>query len=127
MKKTILIALIITINILSTSCSKNDENTNLYQGNWSGNLNGDIVGTWSGNVSSSGKLNGKVITTQSSPDHDFILVGQINDNGNLIATMKNIKYNISLDCIGSFQNTLFNGTWIFNGAGMEGTWNGTKE
>lgn len=130
MKKIILIALIISINILSTSCSKNDGEINPYKGNWSGNLIGDpysFNGTWSGVISSSGKFKGKIITTQSSPDHDFVFVGQVNENGNLIGTMKNTKYNISLDCIGNFQNTLCNGTWIFEGAAMAGEWDGTKE
>jgi hypothetical protein len=127
MKKIILIALIISTNILSTSCSKSDEDANLYQGNWSGNLNGDIVGTWSGNVSSGGNFNGKVITTQSSPEHDFALIGKVSENGNLVATMKNTTYNIDINFNGNFQNNLCSGTWIFNGAGMEGTWNGTKQ
>lgn len=127
MKKTILIALIISITILSTSCSKSDEDTNSYQGKWSGNLNGDIVGTWNGDISSSGNFNGKVITTQSSPEHDFVLTGQVNENGNLVATMKNTTFNININFIGNFQNTLCNGTWVFNGAGMQGTWDGNKE
>jgi len=127
MKKIILIALIISITILSTSCSKSDEDTNSCQGKWSGNLNGDIVGTWNGDISSSGNFNGKVITTQSSPEHDFVLTGQVNENGNLVATMKNTTFNININFIGNFQNTLCNGTWVFNGAGMQGTWDGNKE
>lgn len=127
MKKMILIALIISINILSTSCSKSDEDTNPYQGNWTGNLNGDIVGTWNGNVSSSGNFNGTVIPNSTTSDHNFILSGHVNESGNLVATMKNTIYNINIDFIGNFQNILCNGTWIFNGAGMEGTWDGTKE
>jgi hypothetical protein len=126
MKKIILIAFIILINIFSTSCSKNDEDTNPYQGTWSGNLNGDIVGTWSGNVSSSGSFNGTVIPNSTTSDHNFMLSGHVSESGNLVATMKNTTYNISIDFIGNFQNNLCTGTWIFNGAGMEGTWNGTK-
>jgi hypothetical protein len=126
MKKIILLALIISITILSTSCSKSDEDTNPYQGNWSGNLNGDIVGTWSGNVSSSGNFNGTVIPNSTTSDHNYVLSGRVNNNGDLVATMKNTTYNINIDFIGNFQNNLCNGTWIFNGAGMEGTWNGTK-
>ena len=127
MKKTLLIALIISINIISTSCSKNDDNINSYKGNWSGNLNGDIVGTWSGNISSSGNFTGNVIPNSTTSDHNFTLSGQVNESGNLVATMKNTTYNITINFIGNFQNTLCNGTWIFNGAGMQGTWNGTKQ
>jgi len=50
----------------------------------------------------------------------------VNESGNLVATMKNTTYNINIDFIGNFQNNLCNGTWIFNGAGMVGAWNGTK-
>lgn len=128
-KKIILIALIVSINILSTSCSKSDENTNPYQGNWSGNLIGDTYsfnGTWSGKISPTGNFSGKVITTQSSPKHDFIIAGQVNENGTFIGTMKNTNFNITLDCNGNFQNNTCNGNWEFNGAGMDGTWNGTK-
>jgi hypothetical protein len=127
MKKILLIILILTVNILSTSCSKNNDESNPYQGNWSGNLNGDIVGTWSGNVSSSGNFNGNVIPNSTTPDHNFVLSGQVNESGNLVATMKNTTYNINIDFIGTFQNNLCNGTWIFNGAGMQGTWSGTKK
>ena len=126
MKKIILIGLIMGINILSTSCSKSDEGTNPYQGIWSGNLNGDINGTWSGNVTSYGNFNGNVIPNSTTSDHNFILSGRVNESGNLVAKMKNTTYNINIDFIGNFQNNLCNGTWIYNGAGMEGTWNGTK-
>jgi hypothetical protein len=129
MKKIILITYITTTYILCLSCSKDNNTSNPYQGNWSGNLIGEpysYSGTWSGKISSSGNFSGKVITTQSSPNHDLIIAGQVNENGTFIGTMKNTNYNITLDCNGIFQNNTCNGNWIFNGAGMEGTWNGTK-
>ena len=127
MKKILLIALVITANIISISCSNNNDEPNPYQGNWSGNINGDIAGTWCENVSSRGNFNGTVIPYSTTPDHNFVLSGHVNGNGSLVATMKNTTYNITINFVGTFQNNQSNGTWIFNGAGMQGTWNGTKE
>ena len=131
MKKSLILLnlfLLLSASITGISCSKSDDDAqNPYQGNWRGNLTGDIEGTWTAKVSSNGNFAGKVITPQSSPDHDFVLAGQVSANGNLVATMKNATYNMNLDFVGNFQNTNSNGTWIFNGAGIEGTWTGTKE
>lgn len=134
MKKYIFFAFIILNFSLLLSCSNDDNNnnasTNPYQGNWSGNVTGEeysFNGTWSETVSSNGKFNGKVITTQSSPDHDLIIAGQVNETGSFTGTMKNANYNINLECNGNFQNSNFSGTWVFNGAAMNGTWNGTKD
>ena len=41
--------------------------------------------------------------------------------------MKNITFNITTDFVGSFQSTTGSGTWIYIGAGMDGTWNATKD
>ena len=132
MKKSLLLInlfLLLSASITAISCSKSDDAVqNPYQGNWSGNLTGDIIeGTWTAKVSSNGNFAGKVITPQSSPDHDFVLAGQVSANGNLVGTMKNATYNMNLDFVGNFQNTTCNGTWIFSGAGIQGTWTGTKE
>jgi len=132
MKKIIFFAFIILNFSVLFSCSSDDNGTasaNPFQGNWSGNLTGEAYsfnGTWSGTVASNGKFNGKVITTQSSPDHDLIITGQVNETGSFTGTMKNADYNINLECNGNFQNSIFNGTWVFNGADMNGDWNGTK-
>lgn len=127
MKKILLFAFIINICLLSNSCSKNETSSNTNSGDWSGSLVGDINGTWSGKITSNGAFSGKVITTQSSPDHDFILAGQVSQTGNLVGTMKNSTYNINIDFTGNFQNSSCNGAWVFNGAGMHGTWTGTKQ
>lgn len=127
MKKILLLVIIISTTILSTSCSKSDDAPNAYKGNWSGSLSGDLTGTWTGSISSNGNFSGNVITTQSSPEHDFALSGKVSENGNLIATMKNSTYSITITFIGTFQTNLCNGTWVFDGALMEGTWNGTKQ
>ena len=132
MKKIIFFAFIILNFSVLFSCSSDDNDTasaNPFQGNWSGNLTGEAYsfnGTWSGTVASNGKFNGKVITTQSSPDHDLIIAGQVNETGNFTGTMKNADYNINLECNGNFQNSTFSGTWVFNGADMNGDWHGTK-
>lgn len=132
MKKNIFFSFIILNFSLLFSCSSDDNGTasaNPFQGNWIGNLTGEAYsfnGTWSGTVASNGKFNGKVITTQSSPDHDLIITGQVNETGSFTGTMKNADYTINLECNGNFQNSIFSGTWVFNGAGMNGDWNGTK-
>ena len=131
MKKALILLnlfLLLSASITVISCSKsNDAAQNPYQGNWSGNLTGDIEGSWTAKVSANGSFDGKVITPQSSSEHDFVLAGQVSSNGNLVAIMKNATYNMNLDFVGNFQNTNCNGTWIYNGAGMQGTWSGTKE
>lgn len=127
MKKTLLLLVIITTTFFSTSCSKDDDNPNPYVGNWSGTISGDLDGTWTGKILPNGNFSGKVITNQSSPDHDFNLSGQVNQNGDLVGTMKNTTFNITIDIIGNFQTSTGSGTWIFNGAGMQGTWNATKD
>lgn len=127
MRKLLLFVLILLSIILPISCSKSNTDSNPFQGNWSGNVNGDIVGTWSGTISSTGNFNGIVITTQSSPNHDFVLSGQVNENGVLVAAMKNTTFGMNIDFVGTLQSNLCNGSWFFDGSGMFGTWNGTKE
>jgi hypothetical protein len=124
MKKTILF---IFVSLLTLSCSHSDSASSAYKGNWSGLMAGDIEGTWTGSVSSSGHFSGTVITTLSSPSHDFQIDGVVNEAGDLEGTMKNTTYNINLDMVGHFTATSCNGTWVFDGAGTSGTWEGAKE
>ena len=125
MKKLAFFLLFTSISLCSVSCSKS-EDANPYQGNWSGSLNGDIVGTWSAKVSASGSFKGTVVPDSESASHNYVLSGKVSDSGNLIATMKNATYNINIDFTGNFQNEACNGNWIFQGAAMEGTWVGLK-
>ncbi|WP_298396698.1 hypothetical protein [Flavobacterium sp.] len=127
MKKSLILLLIIITAFITISCSKDDDKPNNYQGNWSGSISGDLDGTWTGRITSTGNFSGKVITTQSSPDHDLNLAGQVNENGVLVGTMNNTTFNITIKMTGNFQTTTGNGTWIFNGAGMQGTWIASKE
>lgn len=127
MKKKLLLLAVFSMTVFTISCSKDDTLPNPYVGNWTGAIDGGFVGTWSGKITVSGSFSGKVITNQSSPDHDFNLSGQVNQNGNLVGTMKNTTFNITTDFVGSFQSTTGSGTWIFNGAGMDGTWIATKD
>jgi hypothetical protein len=127
MKKTLLHLLIISTTFFSTSCSKDDDNPNPNVGNWSGTIDGGFVGTWTGKILPNGNFIGKVITNPTDSDYDFNLSGQVNQNGDLVGTMKNITFNITTDFVGSFQSTTGSGTWIYNGAGMDGTWNATKD
>lgn len=126
MKKIFFLFLISTIHFVSISCSSDNNEPSLYKGNWNGTIDGDIVGTWSGNVTTNGNFSGTVIPASSTPDHNFTLSGQVNKNGNLVATMKNTTYGININFVGNFQSTTSNGTWVFDGADMQGIWNGEK-
>jgi hypothetical protein len=124
MKKLILVAL---LSLLTLSCSKSDSASSAFKGSWSGQIAGDTEGTWTGSVSSSGHFSGTVITTLSSPAHDLQMDGAVNEAGDLEATMTNTAYNINLDMVGHFNAASCSGTWVFNGAGTIGTWEGSKQ
>lgn len=123
MKKTTLLLL---LTLLTLSCSKSDSTPSAFKGSWSGSMAGDIEGTWTGTVAASGHFSGTVITTLSSPSHDLQLDGTVNEAGDFVGTMKNSTYNLNLDMVGHFNTSSCNGTWIFNGAGTSGTWEGSK-
>lgn len=113
---------ILILNIFLISCSNdNNNNSNNFYGNWNGTITGDCSGT----INTNKKLIGTVNVT--NPSGVFTLNGNVDANGNLIAIMENESYNISIDFIGTFNNNSGNGNWFFDGAGIEGTWTGTKQ
>lgn len=124
-KKLLKTTLFITLLFTLFSCSSDDNSNNPFEGQWSGNLNGDIEGTWNATINSSGKFNGIVNTV--SPSEVFILKGSVKNNGQLVATMKNAEFGITIDFVGQFNETNANGTWEFVGSGLQGTWNGSPE
>jgi hypothetical protein len=125
LKKLIKTTLFLTLLITLFSCSSDDNANSPFAGQWSGNLNGDIEGTWNATINSSGKFNGIVNTV--NPTDVFILKGTVKNNGQLVATMKNAEFGITIDFVGQFNETNANGTWEFVGAGMQGTWNGSLQ
>lgn len=118
--------IILILNIFLISCSNdNNNNSNNFYGNWNGTITGDWSGTWSGTINTNKKLIGTVNVT--NPSGVFTLNGDVDANGNLIAIMENESYSINIDFTGTFDNKNGYGDWIFAGAGIEGTWTGTKQ
>ena len=125
MKKLLLLTLLIFGIVGAISCSK-DEETNTFQGNWSGTVSGDINGTWSGLVNSQGSFIGNVIVEPADSDDNFILTGTVSSEGILNASMINGRTGINITYTGNFQNVSCSGTWVLNGALLNGTWTGIK-
>lgn len=125
MKKLLLFTLLIVGIISEASCSKDDE-TNTFQGNWSGTVSGDINGTWSGIVTSKGYFVGNVIVNPADSDDNFVLTGNVSNEGILNASMINGSTGMEITYTGIFQNVSCSGTWVLNGALLNGTWIGIK-
>lgn len=120
-------ALFLFAGLVLIGCSKSDTSSNAYQGNWSGTITGDFVGTWNGNISPDGVFTG--VATTTDPVGNYTMSGSVSENGNLIVvtTLIHPTIQINLAFVGNLSANSGNGTWVFNGAGVQGTWNATKQ
>ena len=122
MKKSLLLSFVL-FSILITSCSKDDEKANPFQGSWSGTYTGPDTGTWTANIDSKGVIAGSV-------DSDLLnfpvpLQGVVDDQGKFSSTVGTTQ--MGLTFTGQLTSTIGQGTWESSDGSSSGTWTGTKQ
>ena len=125
MKK--LIAILLCLPLLFTTCKKEEEEENNpdspFVGYWSGNYSGDYDGHWNGTISSSGDINGTA-TIDESPGLEIDLNGTVTNSGiaNFAATTG--TGSLGVNFIGELNGNSGSGTWSSATDSSIGTWDG---
>jgi hypothetical protein len=125
MKK--LLTILLCLPLLFNSC-KNEEETNLnspYIGYWSGKYyEGDSttqIGIWDGNISSSGKINGSVLSAETGT---VFLNGIVTNSGVFNAEIEEGDYVFTFD--GQLNGTYGSGGWSSSIDNASGFWEGNN-
>lgn len=126
----ILPVLLLSIAIVLSSCSSNDDNVleeefSLIEiaGPWSGTFSGGDSGTYAVVVSTDGKVTGTAFSNDLQ--QTLTLNGTIDDDGNLDAVVGSAANGASFT--GKFRATTSSGTWRNPNLNLNGTWEGTKD
>lgn len=123
------ILFILTIGMLLTACSKDDENLLArYDGTWSGTYTGDDDnGTWSVIIDEEGIATG--VATSTTFGESFPVNGVVAPNGEIdLTTGTTTPGGTFTGVLDPVQGT-GSGTWInhLTSPPMTGTWSGTKQ
>nr|WP_297306915.1 hypothetical protein [uncultured Flavobacterium sp.] len=129
MKKIILAAFLLVSALSFTSCSSDDNSTEVvsseskFKGTWAGTYTGGASGNWTATIDE----NGEFIGQASNPSNPtiFTMKGAVNDSGILDA-----DFYVNNSVVGEFNGTLNassgQGSWTNTILNLEGNWQGSK-
>ena len=134
MKK--LLTILLCLPLLFTACKKEDDNNSPqstqspFTGSWSGSFQGNDsygnvdYGNWSGNISSSGVLNGE---GWSYAEGDLVGTGNVTNSGTLNASFTSGITSTGATFTGTLIVVTAWGEWENLDYGFSGLWHGKKD
>ena len=120
--------LILFFSFLIIACSGGDDdniskNNSELQGTWSGTFSGDDNGTWSASFNANGVISGTGYSTTF--DSNYTMTGTITSNGKVTIGWGDVSTGAVFT--GQTNSNSIAGTWINQGAELDGTWSGNKD